>query len=173
MLGEVPERKRTRNSSAISRYSGAIVRNSGAIQKVCKAKAPARNLRICMCLILLFIAHLLATKARANICVSMGSAGTTSFHLRRLVRKWLKRKGTAQIEGGCSKEAKAWLSKRGACYRGLAQAWIPNTARLYQKRSLVLRLVSTWQIQSGCFADQGPLEISPKRKATGERFMGD
>ena len=33
MLGEVLERKRNRNSSAISRYSGAIFRSSGAISK--------------------------------------------------------------------------------------------------------------------------------------------
>ena len=44
-------------------------------QKVCKAKAPPRNLCLCMCLILPFLAHLFATKARANICVSMGPAG--------------------------------------------------------------------------------------------------
>ena len=75
MLGEVLERKRTRNSSTISRYSGAIVRNSGAIPKVCKAKAPPRNLCVCMCLHLPFLAHLFATKARANIFVSMGPAG--------------------------------------------------------------------------------------------------
>ena len=33
MRGEVLERKRTRNSRAISRYSGATFRNSGAIPR--------------------------------------------------------------------------------------------------------------------------------------------
>ena len=41
MLGEVPERKRTRNSSAISRYSGAIFRNSGAIPKSVQSQSSA------------------------------------------------------------------------------------------------------------------------------------
>ena len=48
--------------------------NRAQFQKVCKAKAPPRNLCICTCLILPFLAHLFATKARANICVSMGPA---------------------------------------------------------------------------------------------------
>ena len=41
MLGEVPERKRARNSSAISRYSGAIFRNSGAIPKSVQSQSSA------------------------------------------------------------------------------------------------------------------------------------
>ena len=53
-------------------------------QKVCKAKAPPRSLCICMCLILPFLAHLFATKARANICVSMGPAGLTHFGTQEL-----------------------------------------------------------------------------------------
>ena len=72
MLGEVLERKQTRNSIAISRYSGAIFRNSGAIPK---SVHPPRNLCVCMCLHLPFLAHLFAMKARANICVSMGPGG--------------------------------------------------------------------------------------------------
>ena len=67
MLGEVLERKHNRNSSAFSRHSGAIFRNSGAIPKSVSVR--------CMCLHLPFLAHLFATKARANICVSMGPAG--------------------------------------------------------------------------------------------------
>ena len=41
MLGEVLERKQTRNSSAISRYSGAIFRNSGAIPKSVQSQSSA------------------------------------------------------------------------------------------------------------------------------------
>ena len=75
MLGEVLERKRTRNSSAISRYSGAIFRNSGAIPKSVQSQSSAPQSVHLHVFVLPFLAHLFATKARANICVSMGPAG--------------------------------------------------------------------------------------------------
>ena len=46
-------------------------------KKVCKAKALPCNPCVCMCLHLTLLAHLFAAKARANICVSMGRAGTS------------------------------------------------------------------------------------------------
>ena len=78
-LGEVLERKRTRNSSAISRYSGAIFRNSGAIPKSVQRQSSAlQSVRLHECLCLTLLAHLPATKARANICVAMAPTGTRS-----------------------------------------------------------------------------------------------
>ena len=46
------------------------------IQKVCKANALCGNPFVCVCLHLPALAPLSATKARANICVSMGRAGS-------------------------------------------------------------------------------------------------
>ena len=74
-FGQVLERKRARNSSAISRYSGAIFRNLGAFPKSVQSKALPRNPCVCKCLYLPVLAHLFATKAPAHICVSMGPAG--------------------------------------------------------------------------------------------------
>ena len=69
MLGEVLERKRTRNSSAISCYSGAIFSNSGAIPKSVQSQRSApQSVRL----------HVFAfTVSRALICYE-----SSSKHLR-------------------------------------------------------------------------------------------
>ena len=56
-----------------------ITATRAQFQKVCTAKAPPRNLCVCMCLHFPLLAHLFATRARANICVSMGPAGGLEF----------------------------------------------------------------------------------------------
>ena len=60
MLGGLLERKRTRNSSAIFRYSGAIFRNSGANPKSVQSQSSAPQ-SVCL--------HLFAfTMSRALMC---------------------------------------------------------------------------------------------------------
>ena len=87
-FGEVLERKRTRNSSAISRYLSAISATRAPPKSV-QSQSFACNPCDSVCLHLTLLAHLFATKVRASICVSMGPAGIrycthiTHIHIRR------------------------------------------------------------------------------------------